>query len=105
MSYGLYLWHLPLIRALNLRNYVVARPRPAPTPPAPPVQASVVERIVTVWRGGTRARLLALSLFPELLYALYLDVVYLKGIIDMSMGRTATWKHVVQTPTTVRADA
>jgi SAM-dependent methyltransferase len=24
---------LPLIRALNLRNYVVARPRPAPTPP------------------------------------------------------------------------
>lgn len=64
-----------------------------------------VERVITVWRGGWRARVLAATLFPELLYALYLDVVYLKGIIDMSMGRTATWKHVVQTPTTVRADA
>ncbi|QSR27002.1 hydrolase [Nocardioides aromaticivorans] len=64
-----------------------------------------VERVVTVWNGGWRARLLAATLFPELIYALYLDIVYLKGIVDMSVGRTATWKHVVQSPTTVRADA
>ncbi|KRB73253.1 hydrolase [Nocardioides sp. Root190] len=64
-----------------------------------------VERIVTVWRGGWRARLLAASLFPELFYALFLDIVYLKGIIDMSTGRTAAWKHVVQTPTAARVKA
>lgn len=64
-----------------------------------------VERVVTVWSGGWRARLLAATLFPELLYALYLDVVYLKGIIDMSLGRTATWKHIVQAPTAAGADA
>ncbi|KRA32436.1 MULTISPECIES: glycosyltransferase [unclassified Nocardioides] len=57
------------------------------------------ERILTVWRGGWRARLLAATLFPELFYALFLDIVYLKGIVDMSVGRTATWQEVVQTPT------
>ncbi|AJR18512.1 glycosyltransferase family 2 protein [Pimelobacter simplex] len=65
-----------------------------------------VERIVTVWKGGWRARLLAATLFPELFYALFLDIVYLKGIIDMSLGRTATWKHVVATtPHDVRVDS
>ncbi|HWJ10741.1 MAG TPA: glycosyltransferase family 2 protein [Nocardioides sp.] len=64
-----------------------------------------IERIVTVWSGGWRARLLAATLFPELFYALYLDIVYLKGIIDMSVGRTPTWKHVVQSPTTARVEA
>lgn len=58
-----------------------------------------VERIITVWHGGWRARILAATLFPELFYALFLDLVYLKGIVDMSLGRTATWKHIEQTPT------
>lgn len=53
-----------------------------------------VERVITVWKGGWRARVLAATLFPELLYALFLDIVYLKGILDMSLGRTATWQHV-----------
>ena len=64
-----------------------------------------LERIITVWRGGWKARLLAATLFPELVYALFLDIVYLKGIIDMSIGRTAAWKHVVQTPTGSRVEA
>ncbi|MCR1783286.1 glycosyltransferase family 2 protein [Nocardioides carbamazepini] len=63
-----------------------------------------VERIVTVWRGGWRARLLAATLFPELVYALFLDLVYLKGVVDMSLGRNADWKHVVSTPRGVRVD-
>lgn len=58
-----------------------------------------IERIITVWPGGWRARVLAATLFPELAYALYLDLVYLKGIIDMSLGRAANWGTVVQTPT------
>ncbi len=53
-----------------------------------------VERVVTVWKGGWRARLLALTLFPELVYASFLNVVYVKGVVDISLGRTATWNHV-----------
>ncbi|GAA4823072.1 glycosyltransferase family 2 protein [Nocardioides caeni] len=64
-----------------------------------------VERIITVWRGGWRARILAATLFPELFYALFLDIVYLKGIVDLSLGRQATWKHVPQTPTRVKESA
>ncbi|MEO5664132.1 MAG: glycosyltransferase family 2 protein [Nocardioides sp.] len=56
-----------------------------------------VERIVTVWRGGSKARLLGLSLFPELFYAMFLNVVFVKGIWDLSLARQATWKHIVQT--------
>lgn len=62
----------------------------------------VVERVVTVWRGGWRARLLGLSLFPELFYAMFLNVVYVKGVWDLSLARQATWKHVVQPDTGAR---
>ncbi|MCW2796757.1 glycosyltransferase family 2 protein [Nocardioides sp.] len=55
-----------------------------------------LERLVTVWRGGWRARLLAVTLFPELGFALYLNAVYVMGILDITLGRRATWKHVVQ---------
>ncbi len=63
-----------------------------------------VERVVTVWRGGWRARLLGLTLFPELFYAMFLNVVYVKGIWDLSLARQATWKHVVQTDSGVRME-
>ena len=55
-----------------------------------------LERVVTVWRGGWKARLLALTLFPELFYAMFLNVVYVKGVWDLSLARQAAWKHVVQ---------
>lgn len=55
------------------------------------------ERVVTVWRGGWRARLLGISLFPELFFAAYLNVVYVKGILDISLGQQASWKHVTRT--------
>ena len=55
----------------------------------------LVERVATVWRGGWPARLLGLTLFPELFFAAYLNVVYLKGIADISLGRTAGWNHVL----------
>ena len=61
-----------------------------------------LERVVTVWRGGGRARLLGLSLFPELFYAMFLNVVYLKGVWDLTLARQADWKHVVQPDTGVR---
>jgi hypothetical protein len=52
--------------------------------------------VVTVWHGGWRARLLGLTLFPELFYAMFLNVVYVKGVWDLSLARRATWQHVVQ---------
>jgi cellulose synthase/poly-beta-1,6-N-acetylglucosamine synthase-like glycosyltransferase len=59
----------------------------------------VVERVVTVWKGGWRARLLAATLVPELLFDLFLDLVYVKGIIDLTLGRQARWTHVVNSGT------
>ena len=58
----------------------------------------VVERVVTVWRGGWRARILALLLLPELFFDAFLDVVYVKGVIDISLARQATWNHVAHLP-------
>jgi len=52
-----------------------------------------VERLVTVWRAGTAARLLGAALLPELVFAMVLNAVYLKGIIDISLGRTPRWEH------------
>ena len=39
----------------------------------------VVERVLTVWRGGLRARLLAVTLFPEMFFALVLNLIYREG--------------------------
>jgi poly-beta-1,6-N-acetyl-D-glucosamine synthase len=58
----------------------------------------MVERVVTVWRGGWRARLLAVTLLPELFFAAFLCVVFVKGAVDISLGRQASWKHVAHTP-------
>jgi hypothetical protein len=54
----------------------------------------VVDRVVSAWSGGWKARLLAVVLIPELLYDMYLDVVYLKGIFDITFARNARWGHV-----------
>ncbi|MET0467172.1 MAG: glycosyltransferase family 2 protein [Aeromicrobium sp.] len=53
-----------------------------------------VERVVTVWDGGWRARLLGATLLPELCFAAFLNLVYVKGIVDIAFGRSAKWKHV-----------
>lgn len=52
--------------------------------------------MVTVWHGGWPARLLALTVVPELVFDMFLNVVYVKGIIDMSVGREASWKHLAK---------
>ncbi|MCW4384215.1 glycosyltransferase family 2 protein [Salinibacterium sp. SYSU T00001] len=54
----------------------------------------VIERVVTVWRGGWRARALAVAFVPELLFDMLLNVIYVKGIIDITLGRQAAWSHV-----------
>ncbi len=54
----------------------------------------VLERIVTVWHGGARARVLAATLFPELVYDMYLSAVFVVGLFDITIGRVASWGHV-----------
>ncbi len=54
----------------------------------------VLERVGTAWRGGWQARLLAAALFPELFYAVFLGAVFLKGALDILLGRQARWSHV-----------
>ena len=55
-----------------------------------------LERLVSVWSGGWRARLLGALLLPELLYATFLNVVYVRGVFDILTGRQAQWSHVVK---------
>jgi len=58
-------------------------------------QVFVVERVVTVWAGGVRARVVAAVLLPELVYAFFLNMVFVRAVWDISAGREAEWKHVV----------
>lgn len=54
----------------------------------------MAERVVTVWRGGWKARLVALAIFPELFFDAFLQLVYVKGVVDISLNRQARWTHV-----------
>lgn len=53
-----------------------------------------VERVVTVWAEGWRGRLLALLVIPELLYDLLLDIIFVKGVLDIVVRRKAKWRHI-----------
>ena len=65
----------------------------------------MAERVLTVWSGGWRARLLAATLFPELFFDMFLNIVYLKGVADIALGRTATWKHLTPAPARASEEA
>jgi len=55
-----------------------------------------LERVVTAWKGGWRARLLAAALFPELAYDLFLQAVFVNSLWRIGANREATWNHVGQ---------
>jgi len=59
-----------------------------------------VERTVTVWPGGWRARLLAAPLLIELGYATLLQAVYVKSLIDIALGRSKHWNAATVTTAT-----
>ncbi|MGI9196546.1 MAG: glycosyltransferase [Candidatus Nanopelagicales bacterium] len=54
----------------------------------------LVERVTTAWKGGWRARLLAACLVPELAYDVFLQVVFINCLWNISAGREARWGHV-----------
>jgi cellulose synthase/poly-beta-1,6-N-acetylglucosamine synthase-like glycosyltransferase len=51
----------------------------------------LLERVVTVWSTGPRARLLALLMVIELAYDLFLQVVFVRSLIDIALRREAQW--------------
>jgi cellulose synthase/poly-beta-1,6-N-acetylglucosamine synthase-like glycosyltransferase len=56
-----------------------------------------VERTVTVWEGGWRARLIAVPLVIELPYSVFLQVVYVKSMLDIATGRSKSWNAATVT--------
>lgn len=59
----------------------------------------LLERVVTVARGGWRAQLLALPLVPELLYDLFIQAVFVRSLLDVLRRREATWHHIAPAAT------
>lgn len=51
----------------------------------------VVERVVTVWKSTWFARFVAALLIPELIFASYLNLVFLKGVVDILLAKQAQW--------------
>ncbi|WP_019159248.1 glycosyltransferase family 2 protein [Brevibacterium senegalense] len=51
----------------------------------------MIERVVTVWRSTWGARIVAALLIPELVFAAFLNIVFLKGALEILLGRKATW--------------
>ena len=54
----------------------------------------VVERVVTAWAGGWRARLLAAPIVIELVYAVFLQICFVTSIVQIATGRKAGWNYV-----------
>lgn len=61
-----------------------------------------LERVVTCWPAGWRGRLMAATLIPELLYDLFLDAVFLYGLLQITLDRSASWG---KEPVEVRTEA
>ncbi len=53
----------------------------------------LIERTITVWHGGWKARVLSVLLIPEICYAVFLQGVFVKCLLDITLRRTATWGH------------
>ncbi|MCG7287999.1 glycosyltransferase family 2 protein [Cellulomonas sp. ACRRI] len=54
----------------------------------------LVERLVTVWDGGPRARWLGAAVLPELLYDTALQCAYLHAWVTHLRGRQPSWGHL-----------
>ena len=67
----------------------------------------ILERMVSVWSAGWKGRILAFFLIPELIYDMFLNTVFVKGLIDIAFNREASWGHIDQahTPDDLKKDA
>jgi biofilm PGA synthesis N-glycosyltransferase PgaC len=53
-----------------------------------------LERVITAWHAGWKARILAALLLPELLYDVYLQMVFVACLKDITLRRGTQWGHV-----------
>jgi len=51
----------------------------------------ITEKVWTVRKSGAKAKLLAATLFIELLYDTFLGIIFVKGVVDMALRRPAHW--------------
>jgi cellulose synthase/poly-beta-1,6-N-acetylglucosamine synthase-like glycosyltransferase len=56
----------------------------------------LLERLVTVWAVGWRARALAAPVVIELAYAFFLQACFVTSIVQMATGRKAGWNYVAR---------
>lgn len=54
----------------------------------------VIERVATVWSGGWKARLVAAPIILEIIYDFYLQIIFVKCLIDIARGSKTEWGHV-----------
>ena len=54
----------------------------------------VIERVVTVWPGGIRARLLAAAFLPEIAYDIALQAAFIHAVGLALLRRDTAWNHV-----------
>lgn len=51
----------------------------------------MIERVVTVWKSTFFAKFVAALLIPELMFATFLNLVFLKGVLDILLAKQAQW--------------
>ena len=56
----------------------------------------IAEKVWTVRKSTWKAKLLAATLFIELLYDTYLGIIFVKGVVDMALRRPAHWGDTKQ---------
>lgn len=56
--------------------------------------AFAVERTLTVWRSGWKARFLAVVLIPEIAYSIFLQACFVRAIFGLPRARGTRWGHV-----------
>lgn len=56
----------------------------------------VLERLVTVWRVGWRARAVAAPVFLELAYTTFLQACFVTSMVQILLRRKADWNYVQQ---------
>lgn len=62
-----------------------------------------LERGLTAWDAGWRGRLIAFALVPEILYSLFLQACFIKGLTAMMASQSMAWGHL--TPAEAEANA
>lgn len=56
-----------------------------------PLGILAIERTITVWSLGWRARLIALSIIPEQIYSIFLLLIYGQALINFAIGKRGKW--------------